>query len=326
MEKTLLVVAGPTASGKTPCGVELASHYRTEIISADSRQIYREPSIGTAVPTAAELAAVPHHFVRCISLKQPYNASMYEHQVLETLKLLFKKHDLVLMVGGSGLYIEAVCGGIDDLPSADPVLRNRLHERLEKEGLASLVDQLRQLDPDSFKRIDLNNHMRVMKALEVTLQAGRPYSSFLTGRAKPRPFRIIRVALDLERDLLYRRINERVDRMMKQGLLGEVEQLKDFRGYTAMKTVGYRELFRYLDGECSMEEAIDLIKRNTRKFARKQITWFRKNERYRWIGAGSTALENSGSTALENSGSTAYKGRSSCVDAIIRYVGTFPPC
>lgn len=285
MEKTLLVIAGPTASGKTACGIELARHYRTEIISADSRQIYRETSIGTAVPSAEELAAVPHHFIQAISLRDSFNASSFEQQVLERLQELFSRHDLILMVGGSGLYIEAVCRGIDDLPSADPVLRKALHDRLEKKGLASLTTQLREVDPRSYQRVDLNNPMRVMKALEVSLQTGRPYSSFLSDRAKSRPFRIIRVALDVEREALYRRINARVDRMMEQGLLDEVRQLKEFRGFTAMKTVGYRELFRHLDGEISLEEGVDLIKRNTRKFARKQITWFRKENRYHWIGA-----------------------------------------
>lgn len=304
MEKTLLVVAGPTASGKTATGIALARHYQTEIISADSRQIYRETSIGTAVPTREELAAVPHHFIQTISLRDSYHASMFERQVLKKLQELFTRHNLVLMVGGSGLYIEAVCGGIDDLPSADPLLRKALHDRIEKEGLGSLTDQLRILDPCSFRRLDLNNPMRVMKALEVTLQTGRPYSSFLSETAKKRPFRIVRVALDVEREELYERINARVDGMMEKGLLDEVKQLQGFRSYTAMKTVGYRELFRHLDGELSLEEAVDLIKRNTRKFARKQITWFRKENRYQWIEAGPSE-----GTAVRE-----------CSEAIIRFV------
>jgi tRNA dimethylallyltransferase len=304
MEKILLVLAGPTASGKTACGINLAKHYHTEIISADSRQVYRETSIGTAVPSAAQLAAVPHHFIRTVSLRQTYNASIFEQQVLEKLQQLFSKNDLVLMVGGSGLYIEAVCGGIDALPSADPALRNTLHERYEKEGLRSLTDQLRELDPRSYERVDLNNPLRVMKALEVTLQTGRPYSGFLSQTSKNRPFSIIRVALHMDRELLYQRINDRVDRMMAQGLLEEVRHLQDYRGLTAMKTVGYRELFRYLDGEIPLEEAVDLIKRNTRKFARKQITWFRKENRYRWIEAETE----------ENN------HVSGCMEAVIRYV------
>jgi tRNA dimethylallyltransferase len=283
MEKTLLVLGGPTAVGKTACGIMLARHFGTEIISADSRQIYRETSVGTAVPTPEELAAIPHHFIQTISLREDYNASKYEQQVLEKLQELFVKQDIVLMVGGSGLYIEAVCRGIDDLPSADPDLRKKLLDRFEKEGLGPLTEELRMRDPLSHDRVDLKNHMRVLKALEVSIQTGRPYSSFLSATAKSRPFRILRFALDMERVLLYERINGRVDRMMELGLLDEVDRLHEFRGYTAMKTVGYRELFSYLDGEIRLEEAVDLIKRNTRKFARKQITWFRKENRYYWI-------------------------------------------
>jgi tRNA dimethylallyltransferase len=193
------------------------------------------------------------------------------------------EHDLVLMTGGSGLYIEAVCRGIDQLPSADPVLRKQLRMRYESEGLGPLTEELKRFDPRSYERVDLKNHMRVLKALEVSIQTGRPYSDFLSATAKPRPFNILRVALDMERELLYRRINERVDRMMEQGLLMEVESLREFREYTAMKTLGYRELFRYLDGEIGLDEAVDLIKRNSRKFARKQITWFRKEDRYHWV-------------------------------------------
>jgi tRNA dimethylallyltransferase len=283
MKKTLLVIGGPTAVGKTACGIEVAKHFGSEIISADSRQVYRECTIGTAVPTPGELAAVPHHFIQTVSLREPYNASKFEEEVLQKLNDLFRKHQLVLMVGGSGLYIEAVCMGIDELPSADLTLRKQLHQRLKEEGLEPLTGELKRLDPLSHERIDLKNHMRVLKALEVTLQTGIPYSSFLTALPKQRPFRILRVALDLERNLLYQRINQRVDRMMENGLLEEVQSLHAFREYTAMKTLGYRELFRYLDRELTLEEAVDLIKRNSRKFARKQITWFRKKDRYQWI-------------------------------------------
>jgi tRNA dimethylallyltransferase len=289
MEKTILVIGGATAVGKTACGIEVARHFGSEIISADSRQIYRECSIGTAVPSPEELSSVPHHFIQCTSLAETYNASIYEESVLQRLHLLFRKHSLVLMVGGSGLYIDAVCQGIDALPAADPALRKQLHQRLQKEGLGPLTKELKRLDPSSYQRIDLNNHMRVLKALEVTIQTGLPYSSFLSATPKKRPFSILRVALDMDRNQLYRRINDRVDRMMTAGLLEEVERLVGFRHYTAMKTVGYRELFRHLDGELGLDEAVDLIKRNTRKFARKQITWFRKGDRYHWISAGRAA-------------------------------------
>ena len=283
MEKTLVVLAGPTAVGKTTCGIEIANHFGTEIISADSRQIYRETTIGTAVPSRSELALAPHHFIQTISVTESYNASKYEHQVLDQLNILFKKVNMVLMVGGSGLYIDAVCQGIDDLPPFDPALRDSLLNRFEKEGLDPLTNELLNIDPVSYNRLDLKNHMRVLKALEVSIQTGKPYSSFLSATPKKRPFRIVKIALDMKREILYDRINQRVENMMKNGLLGEVEQLQHLRSYTAMKTVGYRELFRYLDGEVPLEEAVDLIKRHTRKFARKQLTWFRKENLYQWF-------------------------------------------
>jgi len=283
MKKTLVVLAGPTAVGKTSCGIEIAGHFGTEIISTDSRQIYKECTIGTAVPSARELARVKHHFIQCISVREVYNASIFEMQVLERLEQLFKRHNLILMVGGSGLYIDAVCQGIDDLPQVDPLLRQELLERFRKEGLEALTLQLKSLDPVSYGKVDLKNHMRVLKALEVSLQTGLPYSSFLSDTKKERPFNILRVSLDLDREILYGRINQRVEQMMEDGLLEEVKQLRHLKGYTAMKTVGYRELFRVLEGELSISEGVDLIKRNTRKFARKQLTWFRKENRYQWF-------------------------------------------
>jgi tRNA dimethylallyltransferase len=283
MKPTLVVLAGPTAVGKTNCGLEVARHFGTEIISADSRQIYRETTIGTAVPSPKELALVKHHFIQSISVKEPYNASIYENQVLEKLEQLFKVHDLVLMVGGSGLYIDAVCEGIDDLPKVDPGLREELQERFRKEGLESLTKQLLILDPVSYGKVDLKNHMRVLKALEISIQTGKPYSSFLSDTKKERPFHILRIALDLDREILYKRINTRVEQMMEAGLLEEVRQVQHLKGYTAMKTVGYRELFPVLEGKQSISEGVDLIKRHTRKFARKQLTWFRKEKRYQWF-------------------------------------------
>lgn len=286
MKKTLVVMAGPTAVGKTSCGIEVAKHFGTEIISADSRQIYRETTIGTAVPSPGELALVKHHFIQTVSVEEPYNASIYETQVLGKLEQLFKVHDMVLLVGGSGLYIDAVCQGIDDLPQADPRLREELLERYKKEGLESLTRELKSLDPVSYEKVDLKNHMRVLKALEVSIQTGKPYSTFLSATKKERPFDILRIALDLEREILYNRINRRVELMMEAGLLEEVRQLQHLKGYTSMKTVGYRELFRVLDGELTLDRAVDLIKRNTRKFARKQLTWFRKENRYQWFTPG----------------------------------------
>ncbi|PID92030.1 MAG: tRNA (adenosine(37)-N6)-dimethylallyltransferase MiaA [Bacteroidetes bacterium] len=283
MKKTLVVVAGPTAVGKTSCGISLAQALSTEIISADSRQLYKECRIGTAVPSPEELALVPHHFIQCRPLSAYYNASMFEEEVLERLNQLFRHHNHVLMVGGSGLYIDAVCQGIDELPGVDPELRYELHERLKEEGLDALFSQLQVLDPAICERIDRRNHMRVLKALEVSLQTGRPYSSFLNQPKKARPFDIVRLALDMEREQLYERINRRVDQMMEAGLLKEVKALLHLRHHTAMKTVGYRELFRFLDGKTSLEEAVDQIRRNTRKYARKQLTWFRREDRYTWF-------------------------------------------
>ncbi len=283
MDKTLVVLAGPTAVGKTACGIEIARHFGTEIISADSRQVYRETKIGTAIPSPEELEAVPHHFIQSVSLTESYNAGKYEQQVLSRLKVLFGKYDVILLVGGSGLYIDAVCTGIDELPSTDPELRKSLLKRFETEGLEPLTLELLKIDPVSFHKVDLKNHMRVLKALEVSIQTGKPYSSFLMGTHKKRPFNIVRIALDMDREILYERINHRVENMMESGLLDEVEQLHHLREYGAMKTVGYRELFTYIDGTCSLAEAVDLIKRNTRKFARKQLTWFRKADLYQWF-------------------------------------------
>lgn len=283
MSKFLIVLAGPTAVGKTTTGIELASRYGSDIISADSRQIYKECSIGTAVPSSAELAAVPHHFIQCLSLKDYYNASMYEADVLKRLHELFEKKEIVFMVGGSGLYINAVCFGIDDLPTIDQEIRDTLAAKFREEGIESIRQELKRLDPVSYSKTDLNNHYRILKALEVSVQTGRPYSSFLTRSKKARDFKIIRLALDMERGELYSRINNRVERMIGAGLVDEVRGLKKFRGKNAMKTVGYREIFKYLDNQISLNEAVDMIQRNSRKYARKQLTWFRKNDMYPWF-------------------------------------------
>jgi tRNA dimethylallyltransferase len=280
--KHLVVIAGPTASGKTEAAIQIARHFQTEIISADSRQIYKETRIGTAVPEPEQLAAVKHHFIQTLSLNTYYNASMFEMDVLKTLESLFQKHNMVIMAGGSGMYIEAVCSGIDDIPTVDPAIRERLSKRYYEEGLDSLTKELRVLDPESHATVDLNNPMRVLKALEVTHQTGRPYSHFLTRREKHRDFNIVRIALNVERQILYRRINARVDRMLESGLIDEVKSLMKYRNCNAMKTVGYKEIMAYLDDQYTLDEAITAIKNNTRKYARKQITWFRKNQRYRW--------------------------------------------
>ena len=283
MSKYLVVLGGPTASGKTGVGIDLAEHYGTEIISADSRQIYRETSIGTAVPSRAELSMVPHHFIQFLSLSEYYNASMFEMDVMRKLNHLFLSHDVVFMVGGSGLYINAVCQGIDDLPTVDIGIRQELALHFKENGIEALRNELRETDPVTYNRVDLNNHYRILKALEVTRQTGRPYSSFLTHQPKEREFNIIRLALNMEREILYERINSRVDEMIRKGLAEEARSLQHFRHTNAMKTVGYREIFRYLDSKITLEEATDLIKRNTRKYARKQLTWFRKDQLFTWF-------------------------------------------
>jgi tRNA dimethylallyltransferase len=283
MSKFLIVLGGPTASGKTTVGITLANRFNAEIISADSRQIYRETLIGTAVPNSEELASIPHHFIQSLSLNDYYNASMYEVDVLNKLDTLFQKNDIALMVGGSGMYINAVCFGIDNLPTIDQDIRQELAIKFEKEGIESLRNDLQKLDPVTYDKVDLNNHYRILKALEVSVQTGKPYSSFLKHKKQDRDFHLIRIGLDMDRKVLYDRINTRVDKMIEAGLVEEVEGLVKFKGKSAMKTVGYREIFKYLDKEISLEEAVDLIKRNTRKYARKQLTWFRKDKLFPWF-------------------------------------------
>lgn len=279
----MIVIAGPTGIGKTALGIELARNLKTEIISADSRQIYREMSIGTAVPSKKQLAAIPHHFIQNKSIHDYYNASKYENEVLDLLEILFHKYPKILLVGGSGMYIDAVRNGIDDLPEIDMNLRNKLFKQLEEEGLESLRKQLKLLDPESYGKIDLKNPKRVQKALEISLMTGKPYSSFLGIPKKARDFNFKLVALDMNREELYTKINRRVLDMIEAGFVDEAEGLQKFRDNNALNTVGYKEIFNYLDGKFSLEEAIGKIQDNTRKYARKQLTWFRKNKEYTWF-------------------------------------------
>jgi tRNA dimethylallyltransferase len=282
MNNELVVISGPTGVGKTALGINIASEIGTEIISADSRQLYKEMSIGTAVPTKEQLSKVKHHFIQNLSVKDYYNASMYEQDVIRLLDDLFKKYQKVILLGGTGLYIDAVIKGIDELPEADLELRKYLQKRLEVEGLESLRKELKVLDPVSYHKVDLKNPKRVQKALEISLMTGKPYSSFLNNPVKKRPFSIKLIALNMERQMLYERINMRAEQMLEEGWLDEVRQLYSFRNENALKTVGYRELLSYIDGFVTLEEALEKIKANTRKYARKQITWFRKNRDYRW--------------------------------------------
>jgi tRNA dimethylallyltransferase len=287
-KKALVVIAGPTAVGKSHTAVELAKYLQTEIISCDSRQIYRELSIGTAVPDISELAGIRHHFLQNKSIHQYYNASMFENEVLELLDDLFRNKNIVIMAGGSGLYIDAVCKGIDDLPSVDDEIRQKLKNQYQNEGLESLRTMLKKLDPEYYKTVDLRNIKRILKALEVTLMTGKAYSSLLTGTAKERPFEIIKIGLDIRRELLYERIDSRVDQMMMHGLTNEAKRYFEFRHLNALNTVGYKEIFMYLEGTITLEEAVDLIKRNTRKYARRQLTWFRRYDDIKWFDPSET--------------------------------------
>jgi tRNA dimethylallyltransferase len=285
-ERFLLILAGPTASGKTSHAIRLAQTFGTEILSADSRQFYRELKIGVASPTEEELRIVPHHFIAHLSISDYYNASMYELQVLTKLENLFKQHQLVVLTGGSGLYIHTVCNGIDDLPEIDKQLRDELIRRLNQEGLESLREQLRQLDPETFHKVDLDNPKRILKALEISLQTGKPYSSFLTSVQRKRPFRIIKTGLMPTRDDLYEMINRRVDNMLDNGLIEEARSLLPHKGINALNTVGYKELFDFFEDKISLGEAIRQIKRNTRHYAKRQITWFMRDKEYQWFLPG----------------------------------------
>uniref|UniRef100_UPI003217BD7D tRNA (adenosine(37)-N6)-dimethylallyltransferase MiaA n=1 Tax=uncultured Draconibacterium sp. TaxID=1573823 RepID=UPI003217BD7D len=283
MPKTLVVLTGPTGIGKTSVGIKIAQHFNTEIISSDSRQIFKELSIGTAVPEPHELAAVKHHFIQTHSITENYNASRYETEALEVLDNLFKTRDVVIMVGGSMLYIDAICKGIDVMPDADPEIRASLKKQLEENGLESLRLQLKTLDPDYYKTVDLKNPNRIIHALEISIQTGKPYSSFRSNKDKERPFSIVKIALNCDRELLHKRINLRVDEMVKAGLEEEVRTVYPQKQLNSLNTVGYRELFACFDGEITQEKAIELIKRNSRRYARKQITWFRKDETVTWF-------------------------------------------
>ncbi|MGC8803089.1 MAG: tRNA (adenosine(37)-N6)-dimethylallyltransferase MiaA [Bacteroidales bacterium] len=281
--KILLVITGPTAVGKTDYAITLAQALHTEIISADSRQIYREMRIGTARPSEEQLQRIPHHMVGCRSIHEYYNASLYEEEVIKLLETLFQQHDVVVLTGGSGLYIDAVCSGIDDLPTIDPQVRQHFANRLKQEGLAVLQEELRKIDPSYCQTADMANPKRVLKALEVYAMTHRPYSSFLKRTPKQRPFQPVFVVLDLPRPELHQRINTRVDQMLLAGLIDEAKKLHPFKHLNALNTVGYKELFDYFEGKYELEQAIALIKRNTRRYARRQLTWFRKYQQAIWL-------------------------------------------
>ncbi len=283
MEKTLIVITGPTAVGKTALCLDIASHFNIPVINADSRQIYRELKIGTAAPTEQQLRQVRHYFVGILELDDYYSASIYEQQVLELLESQFVHSDYALLSGGSMMYIDAVCNGIDDIPTVDDDTRAMMKRRLAEEGLEALCEELRKLDPEHYAIVDRKNPRRVVHALEICHMTGRTYTSFRTHSRKQRPFRVKKIGLNIERDALYDRINRRVDQMMTDGLLEEARRLLPKRHLNALNTVGYKEMFTYLDGIWTLDEAVERMKGNTRRYARKQLTWFRNDLQVKWF-------------------------------------------
>ena len=286
--KYLITIAGPTAVGKTELSIRLARALNTEIISADSRQIFRELSIGTAKPNKNELEAAPHHFINSHSIDTLFSTGDFEIQALELLETLFLKHSTVVMVGGSGLYIDALCNGLDKLPDIDLNIREGLNDRFAQEGILFVQELLKEYDPEYFEKVDQSNPQRMIRGVEFFLSTGQKLSSFLTSTKKQRPFNIIKIGLNIDRTVLYDRINNRVDQMLHGGLVEEVKSLQSFRAYNALNTVGYSEIFDYLDGKLSLQEAVDKIKQNTRRFAKRQLTWFRKDQNTTWFEPNQT--------------------------------------
>ncbi len=279
----LVVLVGPTAVGKTDLSLRLAKHLGSPIINCDSRQLFRDLKIGTAPPSEAQMQEVPHHFVGTLALEDYYSAAKYEEEVLALIVQLSSTHTHLLLSGGSMMYVDAVCKGIDDIPTVDPIVRQTLKDRHEQEGLDPLREELKLLDPEYYHTIDLKNPKRIIHALEICYTSGRTYTSFRTQTHKPRPFRIIKIGLDRPREELFQRINRRVDIMMEQGLLQEAERLYPKRHLNALNTVGYKELFLYLQGEWTLDTAIEKIKKNTRDYAKKQLTWLRKDTEIQWF-------------------------------------------
>jgi tRNA dimethylallyltransferase len=282
-QKYLISIVGPTAIGKTALSIQLANHFKTEIISADSRQFYKEMSIGTAAPTPFELASATHHFIHHKSAEDDYSVGAFEKDAIKILDELFLFKNIAVMVGGSGLYIDAVINGLDDFPEIDPSVRESLNLQLENESLYFLQEQLKQLDLESYQNIAIDNPHRVIRALEVCIGSGKPYSSFLNKEKKTRNFKTITIGLTAEREIIYDRINRRVDIMMEQGLLDEVKNLVPKQDLNALNTVGYKELFNYINGEWTLDFAVSEIKKNSRRFAKRQLTWFKKNEKILWF-------------------------------------------
>jgi tRNA dimethylallyltransferase len=300
-QPTLIVIAGPTASGKTAAAIELANHFNTVVVSADSRQFYSEMSIGTAKPSAAELAAAPHYFINSHSITEPFSVGDFEKQCLQLLDELFKAHNIVILAGGSGLYIKAITVGFDDLPSANTHIRDKLNNELAEKGIIALQERLKIVDPVYYNEVDISNPQRIIRALEVFEATGKPFSSYRTATTNKRPFNIIKLGLDMDRELLYNRINKRVDIMVEQGLVEEVKALLPYRHVNALNTVGYSEIFDYFDGKTDLPTAIAAIKQNTRRFAKRQLTWFRKDKEIIWLNAADENIADNMLSAIESS-------------------------
>jgi len=283
MSRFLVNIVGPTAIGKTSLSIKIAQHFNTEILSADSRQFYREMSIGTAVPDHEELQAAAHHFIQHISIEDSYSVGDFERDALAKLEDLFQKHRLAVMVGGSGLYTKAVTEGLDEFPLVDPSIREGLNQQLEANGIEWLQKKLMELDPNYYRQADVHNPHRLIRALEICMATGRPFSSFLNQEKMPRDFKTIHIGLSAKREIIYDRINRRVDLMMQHGLLDEARELYSKRHLNALNTVGYKELFDHFSGNIDLETAISEIKKNTRRFAKRQLTWFRKDARIQWF-------------------------------------------
>ncbi|NDW11678.1 tRNA (adenosine(37)-N6)-dimethylallyltransferase MiaA [Bacteroides sp. 214] len=283
MTKNLLVLIGPTGVGKTDLSIRLAQSFDTVIVSADSRQLYADLKIGTAAPTQEQLAALPHYFIGTLGLTDYYSAAQYEADAIKLLEELFEQKDIVVLTGGSMMYVDAICNGIDDIPTVDAETREVLLQRFKEEGLEQLCAELKLLDPEYYNTVDLKNHKRVIHALEICYMTGKTYTSFRTKQKKQRPFNIIKIGLTRDREELYHRINQRVDIMMKEGLLEEARSVFSYRHLNSLNTVGYKELFKYLEGEWELSFAIEKIKQNSRIYSRKQMTWFKRDEEIKWF-------------------------------------------
>lgn len=281
-KKRLIVILGPTGVGKSDLSIALALRFSAPIVSSDSRQIYKQMSIGTAVPNKEQLDAVKHYFIQTHDVTCNYSAGDYERDAILLIEKLFKTHDYVLLVGGSGLYINTICNGIDDIPSCSNATREMLNNRLKAGEFPQMLEELRTSDPIYYEQVDKGNRQRVTRALEVIMESGKPFSSFHSGEGKKRDFEIVKIGLNRPRPELYDRINRRVDQMMEEGLLEEATALYPLRNYNALQTVGYREFFDYMDGKTTLEEATELLKRNTRHYAKRQLTWFRRDEEIHW--------------------------------------------